>query len=233
MSGVSVKICGLSTPETVAAAVEAGARYVGFVFFPPSPRSVTPEEAAVLAREVPPGIAKVGLVVDPDDALLDEIARIVPLDMLQVHKVHDPARLAAIGARVGLPLIAAAPIASAADVDAALALAQPAQIVLFDAKPAQDATLPGGNGVAFDWRLLSTRRIPKPWMLAGGLDPDNIAEAIALTGATHVDVSSGVESAPGVKDAEKITAFVRNADVARGGASQHNRFRLPPVSGER
>lgn len=209
----SVKICGLKTPETLAAAVEAGARYVGFVFYPASPRAVTPQEAAQLAISVPPGVAKVGLVVAPDDALLDEIARIVPLDMIQVHKVHDPERIAEIGARVGLPVIAAAPIASPADVDAALRLAQPAQIVLFDAKPAEDATLPGGNGVSFDWRLLSTRRIPKPWMLAGGLTPDNVAEAIALTGAKQVDVSSGVESAPGVKEGEKIAAFIRNAGV--------------------
>ena len=209
----AVKICGLKTPETIEAAVQAGARYVGFVFFPPSPRAVTPQQAAELAASVPPGVAKVGLVVAPDDALLDEIARAAPLDMIQVHKVHDPKRIAEIGARVGLPVIAAAPIASAADVDAALHLAGPAQIVLFDAKPAEDSTLPGGNGVSFDWRLLSTRRIPKPWMLAGGLTPDNVAEAIALTGAKQVDVSSGVESAPGIKDAQKIAAFIRNAGV--------------------
>lgn len=212
MSQVSAKICGLSTPETVDAAAQAGARYIGFVFYPASPRAVTPAQAAELALRVPPGIAKVGLVVDPDDALLDEIARVVPLDMIQVHKVHDPERLAQIGARVGLPIIAAAPIASAEDVDEALRFAEPAQIILFDAKPAQDATLPGGNGISFDWRLLSTRRIPKTWMLAGGLSPDNVAEAVALTGAKHVDVSSGVESAPGEKDAGKIEAFVQNAN---------------------
>ena len=212
---VSVKICGLKTPETLDAAVQAGARYVGFVFFAPSPRSVTPEQAAKLAVSVPPGVAKVGLVVAPDDALLDAIARLVPLDMIQVHKVDDPARIAQIGARVGLPVIAAAPIACAEDVDAALRLAEPAQVVLFDAKPAEDATLPGGNGVSFDWRLLSTRRIPKTWMLAGGLTPDNVAAAIALTGTRQVDVSSGVESAPGIKDAGKITAFIRNAGVPR------------------
>lgn len=213
MTSPAVKICGLSTPETVDAAVEAGARYVGFVFFPPSPRAVSPEQVAALAARVPPGIAKVGLVVAPDDALLDAISATAPLDMVQVHKVHDAARLAAIRDRMGLPLIAAAPVARTEDVDAALEFAQPAQMILFDAKPAQDATLPGGNGVAFDWRLLSTRRIPKPWMLAGGLTPDNVAEAIALTGASSVDVSSGVESAPGVKDAAKIAAFVRSAGV--------------------
>ena len=215
MTPISVKICGLSTPETLDAAVEAGARYVGFVFFPPSPRSVTPQEAAVLALLVPAGVAKVGLVVAPDDALLDEIARVVPLDMIQVHKVSDPVRLAAIGARVGLPVIAAAPIAKPEDVDEALRIAEPAQMVLFDAKPAKDATLPGGNGISFDWRLLSTRRIPKPWMLAGGLTPENAAEAVALTGAKNIDVSTGVETSPGEKNADLIEAFIRNAGVPK------------------
>ncbi len=209
----AVKICGLKTPETVDAAVEAGAQYVGFVFYPPSPRSITPADAAHLALRVPSGIAKVGLVVAPDDALLDEIARIVPLDMIQVHKVSNAKRLAEIGTRTGLPVIAAAPIASSEDVDAALRLAEAAQIILFDAKPAENAVLPGGNGISFDWRLLSTRRISKPWMLAGGLSPENVAEAIALTGAKHVDVSSGVESAPGVKDTAKIRAFIHNANA--------------------
>jgi len=212
---ISVKICGLSTPETLDAAVDAGARYVGFVFFPPSPRSLTPQQAVDLALRVPPGVVKVGLVVAPDDALLDELSRVVPLDMIQVHKVHDPVRLAAIGARVGLPMIAAAPLAKPEDVDAALRFAEPAQMVLFDAKPAEDASLPGGNGISFDWRLLSTRRIPKPWMLAGGLTPDNVAEAVALTGATNVDVSTGVESAPGEKDSARIAVFIRNAGVPR------------------
>ena len=213
MTAISVKICGLSTPETLDAAVEAGARYVGFVFFPPSPRSVTPEKAAELAQRVPAGVAKVGLVVAPDDALLDEISRIVPLDMIQVHKVDDPKRLAAIGARVGLPIIAAAPLEKPEDIDAALRIAEPAQMILFDAKPAQDAKLPGGNGISFDWRLLSTRRIPKPWMLAGGLTPENVAQAIALTGAKNIDVSTGVEVSPGEKDSERIAQFVRNAGL--------------------
>jgi len=211
----SVKICGLSTPETLDASIRAGARYVGFVFFPPSPRSLTPQQAVELAVRVPPGVSKVGLVVSPDDALLDEISRVVPLDMIQVHKVDDPDRLASIGARVGLPVIAAAPIATPEDVESALRLAEPAQMVLFDAKPAKDATLPGGNGIRFDWRLLSTRRLPKPWMLAGGLTPENVAEAIALTGAVYVDVSTGVESAPGEKDADRIASFILNAGVPK------------------
>lgn len=213
MSAPDVKICGLSTPETVDAAVAAGARYVGFVFYPPSPRAVSPERAAELAARVPPGIAKVGLFVDPDDALLDAVDAVVPLDMMQIIKVTDPARLATIRQRMGLPMIVAVPVAEPADVDGALSLGDHADMILFDAKPAPDAALPGGNGVAFDWRLLSTRRIPKPWMLAGGLTPENVAEAVALTGARIVDVSSGVESAPGVKDTEKIGNFATAAGV--------------------
>ena len=207
----AVKICGLSDAAGVAASVEAGARFVGFVFYPPSPRAVTAEQAAPLAVEVPPGVGKVGLFVDPTDAQIDAVTAIVPLDFIQVHKVTDRARLHAIRTRAGLPLIAAQAVATVADVEAGLALAGVADMLLFDAKPAQDATLPGGNGVAFDWRLLANRRIPLPWMLAGGLNPDNVAQAVMLTGAKMVDVSSGVESAPGVKDDAAIHVFVRAA----------------------
>lgn len=207
----AVKICGLSTPGGVAASVAAGARFVGFVFYPPSPRAVSPAQAAALAVEVPPGIGKVGLFVDPTDAEMEAVAATVPLDFIQIHKVADPARLRALKSRAGLPLIAAQPVETAADVEAGLALAGVADMLLFDAKPARDATLPGGNGVAFDWRLLANRRIPLPWMLAGGLTPDNVAQAVMLTGARMVDVSSGVESAPGIKDADRIDAFVRAA----------------------
>ena len=212
-----VKICGLSTPESVEAAVGQGARYVGFVFYPPSPRSLEPEAAAQLAALVPPGVAKVGLFVDPDDELLDLVLAKVPLDMIQIHKVHDAARLAALRRRAGLPLIVAAPVATAEDVDSALALGAVGDIMLLDAKPAADASLPGGNGVSFDWRLLAGRRIAGPWMLAGGLNPQNVGAAINLTGAPIVDVSSGVESAPGIKDAALMSAFLRNAGVSGGG----------------
>jgi len=207
----AVKICGLSTSASVAAAVEAGARFIGFVFYPPSPRSVTATEAARLAVEVPPGIGKVGLFVDPTDAEIDAVTAVVPLDFLQIHKVDDRERLRAIRARAGLPLIVAQPVATQSDVEAGLALAGIADMLLFDARPAQDATLPGGNGIAFDWRLLANRRIPVPWMLAGGLNPDNVAQAIMLTGARMVDVSSGVESAPGVKDDDAMRGFVQAA----------------------
>lgn len=215
MSPPAIKICGLSTPETVDAAVEAGARYVGFVFYPPSPRAVSSRQAAELASRVPPGVAKVGLFVAPDDALLDEVARVVPLDMVQVHKVDNAERLTAIRARMGLPLTVAIPVSESKDVDTGLALSSVADMLLFDAKAAPGARLPGGNGVAFDWTLLSTRRIPKPWMLAGGLTPENVAQAVALTGANAVDVSSGVESEPGIKDVRRIAKFAAVLGVRR------------------
>lgn len=217
MTRASVKICGLSSPETVDAAVEAGARYVGLNFYPPSPRAVSPQLAAMLALRMPPGVAKVGVFVDPDNATLDAIQAVVPLDFIQIHSVSDTARLAEIKSRVGLPLITAAPIAEKGDVERTVAAAETADMILFDAKPPDDAILPGGNGIAFDWRLLSTQRIAKPWLLSGGLTPENVAEAIALTGAQQVDVSSGVESAPGVKDIEKIKAFIENAGNGETG----------------
>ena len=207
----AAKICGLSTPETVAAAVEAGARFVGFVFYPPSPRHVSAAKALMLATDIPPGVGKVGLFVDPSDTDLDAVLAEVPLDFIQVHGVTDPEHLRSIRTRAGLPLIVAQAVSSAADVDAGLTFAGIADMLLFDAKPAAGGGLPGGNGVAFDWRLLAGRRIPVPWMLAGGLTPDNVAQAIMLTGATMVDVSSGVESIPGVKDPAAIRAFVAAA----------------------
>ncbi|MCL5776604.1 phosphoribosylanthranilate isomerase [Limibaculum sp. FT325] len=206
-----VKICGLSTSEGVAAAVAAGARYVGFVFFPPSPRSVDPETARVLALEVPPGIAKVGLFVDPDDALLDAVLAKVPLDMIQLHGEETPARVAEIRRRHGLPVMKAVGIRETSDLALIDLYARVADQLLIDAKPPKGAPLPGGNAVPFDWRLIAGRRWPVPWMLAGGLAPGNVAEAVRLTGARQVDVSSGVESAPGVKDPARIRAFVAAA----------------------
>lgn len=210
---VSVKICGLCDRAGLDAAVAAGARYVGFVFFARSPRAVTVEQAAELAVEVPPGIAKVALVVDADDAMLDEIVARVPLDMLQLHGRETPERVTEIRARHGLPVMKAVGVASEADLPALDAYAAVADQLLVDAKAPKDAPLPGGNGLAFDWRLIAGRRWPVPWMLAGGLTPDNLAEAVARTGARQLDVSSGVESAPGVKDAARIRAFL---DAARG-----------------
>lgn len=208
---VSVKICGLTEAAGLAAAVEAGARYVGFVFFPKSPRHVSPEAAAELAAQVPLGVAKVGLFVDPDDAALDAVLARVPLDLIQLHGAETPDRVAEVKARSGLPVMKAVGLAEPQDLDALWDYGLVADMLLIDAKPPRDAVLPGGNGLAFDWRLLAGRQILKPWLLAGGLTPENVAEALRLTRAPGVDVSSGVESAPGVKDPERIRRFIARA----------------------
>lgn len=209
----SVKICGLRSPESVAVAVAAGARYLGFNFFPKSPRYVAPAQAAALAISVPPGVAKVGLTVDATDAELDRITETVPLDMLQLHGSESPDRVAGIRARYGLPVMKVIGVAEAADLAAIDIYAPVADQLMIDAKPPPGAELPGGNGLPFDWRLLSGRKYwPTPWMLAGGLTPGNVAEAIRLTGARQVDVASGVERAPGEKDPALIRAFVAAAE---------------------
>ena len=208
---VRVKICGLTRPPDLSAALEAGANYVGLVFFPKSPRHLSLDVAASLAVAVPPGVAKVALVVDADDAALDALLARVPIDILQLHGHESPARVAEIRARTGLPVMKAVGVADAGDLPTLDAHAQVADMLLIDAKPPRGADLPGGNGLAFDWRLIARRRWPVPWMLAGGLRPGNVAEAIRLTGAQQVDVSSGVENAPGQKDALKMAAFVRAA----------------------
>lgn len=206
----AVKFCGLTRPQDIHAAAEAGARYVGFVFFPKSPRHVTQEAAHALALEVPPGIAKVALTVDADDAALDALVAEVPLDMLQLHGHESPERVAHVRARYGLPVMKALGIATARDLDQIDAYSEVADQLLVDAKPPEGADLPGGNGLSFDWRLLAGRKYwTRPWMLAGGLTPDNVAEAVRLTGARQVDVSSGVESAPGIKDAGRMAEFAR------------------------
>ena len=212
-SNTRVKICGLRDAASLHAAVDAGAAYVGLVFFPQSPRNVSIEEATVLAHAVPPGVAKVALVVDADNTLLDQITAKVPLDILQLHGRETPERVAEIRARYGLPVMKAVGVADESDLAALDVYAQVADQLLVDAKPPKDAVLPGGNGLSFDWRLIAGRRWPVPWMLAGGLTPDTVGEAIALTGAAQVDVSSGVEAAPGVKDAALIAAFCAAAQA--------------------
>lgn len=202
-----VKICGLRDAAMLDAAVQAGAAYVGLVFFEKSPRNVTLAQAAALAAMVPAGVAKVALVVDADDAQLDALLAQVPVDILQLHGAETPARVTAVKARYGLPVMKAVGVAGPDDLAALDAYAQVADQLLVDAKAPKGADLPGGNGLAFDWRLIAGRRWPVPWMLAGGLTPANVAQAVALTGAGQVDVSSGVESAPGVKDAALIAAF--------------------------
>lgn len=203
----TAKICGLSTPDTLAAAVAGGASHVGFVFFPPSPRHVDFDRVAGLASGVPSYLAKVGVFVDPDDALIDAARTAGRLDAIQLHKTAAE-RVAAIRARTELEIWAAVAIKTRADLDTARAFAGAADRILYDAKTPESAALPGGMGLRFDWSLLDGFRHPLPWALSGGLDAGNIGEAIRRTGAALVDVSSGVERAPGVKDAPRIAAFL-------------------------
>lgn len=211
MADVRVKICGIRRAGDLAAAVAARAAYVGLNFFPKSPRFVTLEEARALALATPEGLCKVALVVDAEDATLDAITAAMPLDMLQLHGKESPDRVAGIKARYGLPVMKAVGVAEEGDLAAVLDYSLVADQILVDAKAPKGAALPGGNGLAFDWRLVAQRRWLRPWMLAGGLTAGNVAEAIRLTNARQVDVSSGVESAPGVKDAAKIAAFAAAA----------------------
>lgn len=211
MPEIRVKICGLRTPADVEAVARAGAAYAGFVFFSKSPRNLTLAEARAAALAAPPGLAKVALTVDADDATLDALVEAVPLDMLQLHGHETPERVAEVRARYRLPVMKALGVADEGDLPAILDYSTVADQLLIDAKPPRGAELPGGNGLSFDWRLIARRRWLRPWMLAGGLTAANVAEAIRLTGARQVDVSSGVESVVGVKDHDKIAAFVAAA----------------------
>ena len=206
---IAVKICGLRSRADISTAAEAGARYVGFVFFPKSPRALTPDEARPLAETVPPGVAKVALVVDMVDAALDATVGTLPIDIIQLHGSETPDRVVEIRRRYGLPVMKAVGLAGPADLDRIAEYEKVADQLLVDAKPPEGGVLPGGNGIAFDWRLIAGRTWKKPWMLAGGLTPDTVAEAARLTGAQQVDVSSGVERAPGVKDPDLIRAFLK------------------------
>lgn len=208
---IKVKICGLSTAAAVTAAADSGAAYVGFVFFAKSPRNVSIQQARALAVDTPAGLAKVALTVDASDAELDVIVNNVPLDMLQLHGHESPERVSQVRARFGLPVMKAVGVADEGDLVQLDEYMRVADQILVDAKPPRGADLPGGNGLAFDWRLIAGRRWPTPWMLAGGLTAANVAEAIRLTGARQIDVSSGVETAPGVKDAAMIADFIRAA----------------------
>jgi phosphoribosylanthranilate isomerase len=211
-TAIKVKICGLTREADVLACATGGASYIGLNFFPRSPRFVATPLARDLALAAPVGLAKVALLVDADDATLDAILATVPLDMLQLHGHENPARVADIRARYGLPVMKAIGIAEAEDLAQIDLYAAVADQLLIDAKPPRGAVLPGGNGLAFDWRLLAARKYwTRPWMLAGGLTAANILEALRRTGATQVDVASGVETAPGLKDAALIAAFVQAA----------------------
>jgi phosphoribosylanthranilate isomerase len=207
---LETKICGVSDPAAVDAAVRGGAALVGFVFHAKSPRNLSPEAAASLARRVPAGILRVGLLVDEGDDRIAEILAAAPLDMLQLHGAETPERVTAIKQRFGKPVMKAVAIADAADLDRAARYLAAADRLLFDAKlpAAMAGAPPGGNARAFDWRLIAGRDWPLPWMLAGGLNAANLAEAVRVSGARRVDVSSGVEDRPGVKSPQKIAAFL-------------------------
>jgi phosphoribosylanthranilate isomerase len=217
---VKVKICGVRTPAILDASVAAGADLVGLVFFAKSPRSVSLAEASSLLEAARGRVGTVAVMVDPDDVLIDVIVDRVGPDFLQLHGNERPERVAAVKARSGLPVIKAIAVAGPSDVAEASAFADVADHILFDAKASAGTTLPGGNGVAFDWSTLATARAP--FALSGGLNPGNVAEAIRLTGAALVDVSSGVETAPGVKDETLIAKFIeaaRSASQERAKAS--------------
>ncbi|MHA7851602.1 phosphoribosylanthranilate isomerase [Roseovarius sp.] len=211
---IKVKICGLTDPADVPAAILAGASYVGFVFFPKSPRNLDLEAAAFMAAAVPEGIIRVALTVDPDDALLDALTAHVQIDMIQLHGHETPARVTQIKQRTGLPVMKAVGVADETDLTQIDFYEKVADQILVDAKPPAGADRPGGNAMAFDWTLLAGRRWSKPWMLAGGLNPDNVADAVHQTGARQLDVSSGVERAPGEKDADLMRAFIDRARAA-------------------
>lgn len=206
MPTAAIKICGISTPTALEAAIRARADYAGFVFFPKSPRHVSPAQAAELADRAKGRIARVGLFVDADDATLAEAVEAADLDVLQLHGKETPERVAQLRARFGRKVWKALPIASADDVERARAYAGAVDMLLFDAKTPTGA-LPGGMGLSFDWGLVAGWKGATAWGLAGGLTPDNVAEALAMTQAPLVDTSSGVESAPGVKDEDRIAAF--------------------------
>ena len=210
---ISVKICGLATLDDVRACADAGANYMGLVFFEKSPRNISIDAARELALAAPLGLAKVALVVNPNDAELDAITETVPLDMLQLHGKETPERVSEVKARYGLPVMKAVGIADSDDLPKLESYFGVADQILVDAKPPKGGELPGGNGLSFDWRLIAGRSWPCPWMLAGGLTDENVSEAVRMTGAQQVDVSSGVEDAPGQKSAELIQNFVRASRI--------------------
>ena len=212
---MNVKICGLTSAAAVGRAADAGAAYLGFVFYPPSPRALELDAARTLVAAAPAGPTRVALVVDADDAFLDRLLAEVPIDMLQLHGNESPERVTAIRARSGLPVMKVVGIRDAGDLPRIAQFEAVADLLLIDAKPPREGVgiLPGGNALSFDWRLIAGRTWAKPWLLAGGLTASNVATATRLTGAVQVDVSSGVESTRGVKDLDKITAFIQAASV--------------------
>ncbi|MDB4007863.1 phosphoribosylanthranilate isomerase [Amylibacter sp.] len=207
-----VKICGLTTLDTLIGAINAGAAYVGFVFYEKSPRHLSIEKASQMAKAVPEGICKTALVVDPTDNDLDLLLDKIPVDMIQLHGHESAERVSEVKDKFGLPVMKAVGISDESDLTHLNEYSRISDQILVDAKPSKNSILPGGNGLSFDWRLLAGRRWATPWMLAGGLNPDNLLEAAKLTGATQFDVSSGVETSSGVKDIKLISDFIQVAN---------------------
>lgn len=214
--GVKAKICGISTPEAVTAALDGGAGWLGFMFFAKSPRNLEPDAAWRLAQPVRGKAKVVAVLVDPDDGEVDRVAQVLKPDLIQLHGAETPARARAIGVRAGTGIIKALPVSETSDLATAAQYETVVEHLMFEGKPAPHADRPGGGGQAFDWTLLSGRRFQRPWFLAGGLDPWNLGEALQQSGAPLVDVSSGVERGPGLKDPALIRAFL---DAARSGRS--------------
>lgn len=203
------KICGLTTPETVQAALDGGVGFVGFMFFARSPRNLTPDAAARLAPPIRArNVPTVAVTVDPDDALLDQLTATLKPELIQLHGKETPARAREIAARTGAGIIKVLPVQDVHDLDAARQYESVVEHLMFEGKPPADAERPGGIGARFDWTMLAGRRFERPWFLAGGLDPWNVADAVKQSGATLVDVSSGVERGPGIKDPLLISAFL-------------------------
>jgi phosphoribosylanthranilate isomerase len=222
--GPLVKVCGMNDPARVREALDLGAAFVGLVFYPPSPRAVDPAVARELALLVEPPARAVGLFVDASDREIDAVLARVPLDVLQLHGRETPERVREVGLRTGLRVMKAVRVGEAADLEPLDELADAADMVLFDAKPPRTAgALPGGNGLAFDWRLLVGLELGKPWALAGGLDPGNLAAAVGLLRPPVVDVSSGIEARPGVKDPARMAAFLREAARLGAGALEEEK----------
>lgn len=214
---VRAKICGLNDSESMRAAVDGGAAFVGLVFYPPSPRAVTPDQAAELAALVPVSVGKVGLFVDPDDRAVEAVLNRCPLDLLQLHGEESPERIVALRERTGVRVMKVIRVAGPADLEVAPAYYPVVDWLMFDARPPKDmkGALPGGNALAFDWLLLRDWEFPLPWMLAGGLNAANVAEAVRLSGARFVDTSSGVEDRPGVKNPDRIREFLEAVAAIR------------------
>lgn len=205
---VDVKICGVKTPDILSVAADCGARFVGFVFVPRSPRFVEPEQARLLSRQIPTGLRSVGLFSDPDDETISRVTSVVSIDYIQLHGSESAARVAEIKSRSHLPVIKAFPVSSREDISSVSPYLPVIDWILFDAKRPADSDVTGGHGVAFDWTILKGQKFAKPWMLSGGLTPDNVAEALSILTPEAVDVSSGVEIRRGEKDAGKIHDFI-------------------------